>query len=909
MAEKPIRQDIVFNAQFKGGRQIDRARKGILGLQKPTLVLSRRFGNLRLAALGATGAIAGISAIALGKFIKDSVSAFRGFEASMLRVKVLTGSTGLAFQQLSEFALQLSGRTIFTARETAEAMQVLAQAGFENAKIFKTLSPIMNFAAANQLEFAQASRIATDTLSQFNLEVGEINRVLDVLTITGAKSKTNVAELGQAFRVVGPVAASLNQSLEDTSAVLAILAEGGERGAQAGTKLRNIMLRLLKPVGAGQRALDRLGISVKTATGTLRSFGDILAELSSKLKRADDAAEIFGVRNTAAAAILLTQGVPAFQKFRDIIDDAAGTAERFAKVQLEGLDGAIKKLSASFEELQIRAARELGPELVNLVDQIRSFITRAETLDRAIELMFGLAKIVIRVRFALASVGDTIKIIGNTFEIVFRSIGVAFQATFLAIISTFETFVKLIALPFEGLIKSFRLLVLQIGQGINALIDKIPASILGAKRKAQLQADVSEIQDQLTGFATAALEGFQAPGKAVDEFGKKIADMTNKNIDNIKSLIDENVKLGSSLVDNFEKAEIAIVGLEIGLRDLFLGLNQSRKEAEALKDLKLAQAFAKGFLTLGEKLLDTAKKFGLIRDRGKEAFMAVEQAAKMTQDRIIELTKEIERFPTAVEISLGRAKLTLFDFAGAVGQGFAALAGPEAGALFAPIDQLRNVAFERLAVLQEVGDIERALKRNLAALELADLQGDIQREVKLTKQRNLLRLKSEKAKNSAIIGSTAALFGAVGQIIQTQGGANFKLLQGIAIGEAIVNTFLGASQALKEEDVPTALKFLNVAAIIATGLATVASIASAKPGGGGGGGGGIGGGGATAGGAAPTIPGELIPVSEQLEGRGPQITINVEGFIGDESELAAKLGEIIRQAVGDDVDFGLNTRL
>ncbi|KKM02209.1 hypothetical protein LCGC14_1786690, partial [marine sediment metagenome] len=38
------------------------------------------------------------------------------------------------------------------------------------------------------------------------------------------------------------------------------------------------------------------------------------------------------------------------------------------------------------------------------------------------------------------------------------------------------------------------------------------------------------------------------------------------------------------------------------------------------------------------------------------------------------------------------------------------------------------------------------------------------------------------------------------------------------------------------------------------------------------------------------------------------VNITVQGFIGDEAQLQSELGRLVREAVGDDVDFGLETR-
>jgi hypothetical protein len=60
--------------------------------------------------------------------------------------------------------------------------------------------------------------------------------------------------------------------------------------------------------------------------------------------------------------------------------------------------------------------------------------------------------------------------------------------------------------------------------------------------------------------------------------------------------------------------------------------------------------------------------------------------------------------------------------------------------------------------------------------------------------------------------------------------------------------------------------------------------------------------------ATPTTSAAIEePARAEVQKTAPNISISVTGFVGDESVLASQLGRVFRQAVGDDVDFGLAT--
>ena len=904
--KKQVSLAAIIAGRFTGGAQIDRARRKIGGLQRPTLVLSRRFGNLRLAALGVTGAFVGLTTIAVAKFIKDSVKAFGDFEASMKRVQVLTGATSQAFNTLSEFALELSGRTIFTARETADAMQVLAQAGFGVSKIFKILPATTSFAAAAQIDFNKAASISTGVLASFRLEVDQLTRVNDVLIGTSIRSKTNILELGEAIRKVGPLANIAGIRL----------AEANIRGTEAGTALRNIFIRLTKPVGEGAKVIRRLGIRVKQANGLLRPFAQILTELEDKIERPSDLLAIFQQRAGPAMATLLAQGSAAFVGFREELEKLAGITERAAKVQLEGFNGALLKLRATFEELQVRVGRTFGPALIGIIDTFRQFILSAKGSKFIIGLFFDISKAVIRLNLAFVR-------ITKIFEILKKSFGAFVTAGKVAI-----AFILKNALEAIAAITAF------FKPAIDAVIDFITNALNQAIiLTSGFLTSLSKVTLFGQEFRDSAAEA--AAGLAIFTIDvKKAGTSTKRFFDDVIS--------GSNFFAKVQEKNLAsslrlFLQQREGIRATFGELKRQSEEAAA--NIALLNVLQENFLfnlefqrKAAERLKSALAFFGVLENTfnnatgaGKELFkvvfrdqiQVVETLANVfrflgetfEQDVIDRLEKSIKRVPILFAETLNKAKFGLDDFVVSFQAGFAALAGADAPELVQPLESLISQTQNQLEVLRQFNEARIALDRNTAEAQLALRAGEIARVMQLDEKGNTLLLKREKAKNATILAATSQFFSAVGSVIATQGGANFKLLQAIAIGEAIVNTFLGASQALKE-DVPTPIKFLNVAAIIATGLATVAQIASAKPGaaggGGGGGGGGAAGGGAIAGGAAVGDLQEALdqPPTQQ----GPVVSINVQGFVGNEAELASKIGEVFREAVGDDVDFNLNQR-
>jgi hypothetical protein len=193
------------------------------------------------------------------------------FERATNRVSALTGATADQFERLRDQAKELGATTQFSATQAAEAQAFLAQAGFNTDQIFRSLPGTLNLAGAAQLDLGRSADIVSNILTGFQLDVGELDRAVDVLAKAFVSSNTDLEQLGQGFKFVGPVASAFGISLEETAAALGLLGNAGLQASSAGTGLRRIISTLAKEQ-------DKLGISTVDAQGKLRwdADGDVV---------------------------------------------------------------------------------------------------------------------------------------------------------------------------------------------------------------------------------------------------------------------------------------------------------------------------------------------------------------------------------------------------------------------------------------------------------------------------------------------------------------------------------------------------------------------------------------------------------------------------------------------------------
>ena len=312
------------------------------------------------AALGAAATIA----------IADSIRVFADFETSMLRVKAISGATGEEFKSLSDLAKELGSTTAFTAREAAQAMGFLAQAGFEVGEVHQALPKVLSLAAAGQLDLAQAADITASVLRGFGLEASESGRVADVLAAAASKSNTSVEGMGEAFKFAGPVASAMGVSLEETAAALGVLSNAGLKGSLAGTGLRMVLVKMGEDVaGAGglTQALETLN------TDGVQAVVETMKQLDAR---------------AGTAAVALTGQMGVLKQLHKEMQSVDGISDRMAETMLSGIGGSAVKTGSALEGLRIQIGETFEGFGTGFFDELtRIFQTLGEMFSK-MELNF-----------------------------------------------------------------------------------------------------------------------------------------------------------------------------------------------------------------------------------------------------------------------------------------------------------------------------------------------------------------------------------------------------------------------------------------------------------------------------------------------------------------------------------------
>lgn len=321
------------------------------------------------------------------------------FETAMNKVRAITGATGEVFSKLEKQARDLGASTQFTASEAANAMSFLAMAGFDVNKIYDVMPDTLNLAAAAQLDMGSAADIVTNIMAGFGLESTDLANSVDVLTKAFTSSNTDLRQLGEAMKYAGPVAKSVGLSVADAAAAIGVLSNAGIQGSMAGTSLKRVLSTLITEN-------KKLGISVTDSEGKLIPFVDMIAQLEEKGLTAAESMQIFGERGGPGIQVLLEAGSEKIRQLTDNLNSAGGTADRIAKIQMEGLNGTLKILKSVSQESAISLSKILIPSIQNMAKGLISGISNFNKLDEATK------KNTLTIIGAVAALGPLIAIVG-----------------------------------------------------------------------------------------------------------------------------------------------------------------------------------------------------------------------------------------------------------------------------------------------------------------------------------------------------------------------------------------------------------------------------------------------------------------------------------------------------------------
>lgn len=289
----------------------------------------------------------------MGQTVSQISQPFRDFEQSMADLSALTGLVGDDLKRLGEVARKTGVDSGLGATGAVEAFKLLASQiqvddiGLEG--LIQLQKETITLSQAAGMSMADAANAMAGTINQFGLQADEANRVINVLAAGSKYGAAEIPDLALSFKVVGAAANAAGLNIESTAGAIEVLSKNNLKGAEAGTALRNILLKMQTEMGVDFN---------KT------SLSEALTKLKPKYKDAAYMSKLFGMENMAAAQFLVANADKVADMTTKVTDTRTATEQ--AAISTDTWNHRLKVQAARFNEWSMRLT-ETAPGIMNFI--------------------------------------------------------------------------------------------------------------------------------------------------------------------------------------------------------------------------------------------------------------------------------------------------------------------------------------------------------------------------------------------------------------------------------------------------------------------------------------------------------------------------------------------------------------
>jgi TP901 family phage tail tape measure protein len=397
-----------FNAVDRMSGPMRRMQGNVTGFSRSAQRSLQQVGRIGMRGLQIATAALGVAVGYVGREFIQFDSALTNAAAKFSDIDLATAEGQARLQELGRTAREVGATTKFSASEAAQGLDFLAMAGFNSAQAMAALPGVTSLAIVANTDLATATDIASDALGAFGLMTQDTaqlqenyTRINDVMAETMTSANTNMEQLFESVTAGAPTFTAAGQSLETFNAMVGIMANSGVKGSQAGTQLRNVMLRLADPTAEAADVLKELGIQTQDQDGNFRDIIDILADFERGLEgmgtaqRSAALSTIFGARSVTGINLLLQEGTESIAEFRDGLEGAAGASERMAGIIGGSLQNKLLGLKSAAIEVGFKFIEGFRDKAAGAIDRATEALRNLD-VDAVLERISGVVQRFVR---------------------------------------------------------------------------------------------------------------------------------------------------------------------------------------------------------------------------------------------------------------------------------------------------------------------------------------------------------------------------------------------------------------------------------------------------------------------------------------------------------------------------------
>jgi TP901 family phage tail tape measure protein len=304
-----------------------------------------------ISAFGVTGGITAFATI-----MKSAYDEVKKFEQGVADLSAITGASGKDLDYLRNSAIELGKSVKGGAIAVIEAYKLIGSAKPELLDDVKALNAVteatLTLAKAAGMEMPEAATALTDAMNQFNAPAEQAGVFVDALANGAKYGAAEIPQVTEALLKFGAVARSSNVNIKESTALIELLAENGIKGADAGTALRNVLLKISAPDALpreAQKAMKDLGISFELLKDKSVPIQQKFEALKPLLADNGKLLKAFGFENVVAAQNIIEHT----DRLKVLTSKMGefGTAQEQADIRMNTLQGDTDKMSSTYDSL------------------------------------------------------------------------------------------------------------------------------------------------------------------------------------------------------------------------------------------------------------------------------------------------------------------------------------------------------------------------------------------------------------------------------------------------------------------------------------------------------------------------------------------------------------------------------
>lgn len=353
----------------------------------------------------------------------SAVKTFAEVDKTMQLTNKTMGNTEEQAKLLNQAMKDAAANSTYGMDEAATATLNFARAGLNAEQSASALAPAMNLAAGEGGDLNTVSAGLVATINGFHGSFEDAAKYADIFANACNNSALDINSLSHAMSTAAPIFASAGYSVQDAALYMGVMANAGIDADKAANSLKTGLARLVSPAKSGADMMEKLGISVTNADGTMKDTITIQKELHDTFKNLSEseqiaaASAIFGKNQMSSWLALINTAPDQVESLNNSLGET-GTTVNMANAMMQGFGGSLEKLKSGLNV----AATSLGEALAPAISKV------AEWIQKAVEWFNNLDEksrtIIATVGLVAAALGPVITILGGLFSAIGTVIGV-----------------------------------------------------------------------------------------------------------------------------------------------------------------------------------------------------------------------------------------------------------------------------------------------------------------------------------------------------------------------------------------------------------------------------------------------------------------------------------------------------